>query len=309
MTAIRQRALRQRALRQGATAAGVLGAAALLAPAALAGPTNSKADVVVIMDESGSMDTEQAWIGPTIGTLDSQLQAAGVTDARYGLVGFGSSGAGELGRSIQVGGSDFGSASEFDAASGSLITNGSDEDGYAAMDHTLANYSFRPDAAVNFIFVTDEDRDDEVPSLTYASTRSALVDQGILLNAIVDNSFFDGSENQALGMDSERTAYVQDGTGFTNEPVGFVGSGDGNTDDDYVELAFDTGGAAWDLNNLRAGGDAATAFTNAFVDIKVEEISTQPTPGTPVPEPMTLALVAGGLAGAGTLVGRRARRA
>ena len=75
-----------------------------------------------------------------------------------------------------------------------------------------------------------------------------------------------------------------------------MGNGSGTTESDYVNgLAFATGidGAAWDLNRLRAGGLTATSFTNAFVDVKVEEITSQ------IPEPTTLALMGLGLAGLG----------
>ncbi len=59
-------------------------------------------------------------------------------------------------------------------------------------------------------------------------------------------------------------------------------------------MALGTGGAAWDLRLLRAGGLTAESFTNAFVDIKVEETIIVQTP-----EPSGLALVGLGLIGLG----------
>ena len=52
-------------------------------------------------------------------------------------------------------------------------------------------------------------------------------------------------------------------------------SAHGSTHTSYTELAFNTGGAAWDLNRLRVGGDTARSFTKAFVWLKEREISQQ----------------------------------
>ena len=52
-------------------------------------------------------------------------------------------------------------------------------------------------------------------------------------------------------------------------------SGHGTTHKDYVRMAMALGGAAWDLNLLRKGGETASAFTKAFIDLKVKEISKQ----------------------------------
>ena len=46
------------------------------------------ADLVFIVDESGSMAGEQAWLTDTILELDNALQARGIDDNRYSLIGF-----------------------------------------------------------------------------------------------------------------------------------------------------------------------------------------------------------------------------
>jgi len=46
------------------------------------------ADIVFIVDESGSMTDEHAWIGDMVSSLDSSLVAAGITENRYALVGY-----------------------------------------------------------------------------------------------------------------------------------------------------------------------------------------------------------------------------
>ena len=79
-----------------------------------------------------------------------------------------------------------------------------------------------------------------------------------------------------------------------------IGSGWGTTTSDYVQLALGTGGAAWDLNQLRAGGLTAQSFTEAFVDVKVGEI---------IPEPGAILLLGAGLGLLGVATYRRRRRA
>lgn len=58
-------------------------------------------------------------------------------------------------------------------------------------------------------------------------------------------------------------------------------------------LALNSGGAAWDIDKLRGGGNDAAAFTSAFVDIKIQEIIDQ----TKIPEPGTYAMMGLGLVG------------
>jgi hypothetical protein len=243
------------------------------------------ADVLFVIDESGSMSGEHAWLGTMVTSLDTQLGLAGVTGNRYGLIGFGNGlgGGANSGRTINVGGGLFGTAAQFATATGSLVTSGSTEDGYAGINFGLNNYAFRGGAAVNVILVTDEDRDNSNAALTFASTLAALNGDGALLNAVVNGSFRTSSTAVALGHDSDSNAYVANGLGgFT---IGAAGSatGTGTTIADYYNLALATGGAAWDLNQLRAGGNTGVSFTKAFVDVKVQEIVVQPVPvpGTP----------------------------
>ncbi|NIO20504.1 MAG: VWA domain-containing protein, partial [Candidatus Aminicenantes bacterium] len=234
-------------------------AAAIFAPRTASAVVST--DVVFVVDESGSMAGEHAWLGTMIGSLDTAFSAVpapdGPVDAQYGLTGYGDSttaGHSVAGHKHLVGGGDFGTAAQFQTATGGLITNGGFEDGYEAIDFALNNYAFRGAPTIkSFVLVTDEDRDVFNAALTFASTEAAL--QGSLLNVVVNNSFFDASGNQALGMDAAGNAYVADGSGgFIVSPGGIVGSGFGTTTADYVNLAFNLGGAAWDLNQLRSGG-------------------------------------------------------
>jgi len=250
-----------------------------MAPAAQA-QTAPTADIVNLMDESGSMAFEQSFIGPAMETLDAGLSGQGVTGNQYGLVGFGGPNFG-MPRQFGIpnaGGDPFGTAAEFNTATSQLVTSGGFEDGYEAIQFAFNNYTYRGNAARNFILSTDEDRDVRSGStLTQAIILSQFLSTNTLLNAIVDATFRDGSGQQALGIDSDGNAYIEDGAGgFTVSSGGEAVSGDGTTITDYVDLALQTGGAAWDLNQLRAGGLTADSFTSAFLEIKVQEITTQP---------------------------------
>lgn len=257
-------------------------------------------DVVVIVDEYGSMNYEPTWLGTVIPQLDTALQNQGIVGNRFGLVGFGTSNQ-TLGRSLPVGGAKFGNSAEFATATNSLLLNGSFEDGYSAIDFALNNYTFREGAAVNFILVTDEDRDNGNSSLNFNNILARLKrnpqdnKDDILLNAIVNANFV----NNSLGVNSEGNAYIANGSGgYTTtqlpQPLtNFVTRDFGTTKLDYIDLALDSGGAGWDLNQLRDGGLTGTSFAKAFIDIKVEDTKNQQ-----IPEPgLVLGLLSAGVLG------------
>jgi len=260
------------------------------------------ADVVVLMDESGSMSGEQNWIKSTVMTLDGLLNGAGLTGNRYGTLGFSVGTGPGLTRSINVGGSQFGTATDFQSVSYS--TAGGTEDGWAAVNAANA-YGFRGGAARNYILISDEDRDNAQAGLTYGGILAGMTSTQTLLNAVLDASFRCGDGTAALGIDSKGNGYVANGTGgFSTCSGGTAVSGFGPKIADYVNLAVGTGGAAWDLNYLRNGGADASSFSSAFIAIKVNEITQQP---VITPEPATMALIGPVLIGIGAIVKRRKR--
>jgi hypothetical protein len=263
------------------------------------------ADVIFVVDESGSMAGEHAFLQDVIDDLDTALAAAGVTTRNYGIVGFGSASVAprDIGAVAGFGGG-FLNATDAATAFGSLVTSGGTEDGWAGIDFALnsGNYALTAGSARNIILVTDEDRDNwNGNGLTYAGVLAGLNSAGALLNDVVNIS--NTTPGSALGVAANGTAYVADGAGgFTTSPGGSINSAFGTTIPDYVNLASATGGASWDLNQLRAGGLTAESFTAAFIAIKVQEI-------IQTPEPATLLMLGFGLAGLGFASSRRRKLA
>lgn len=277
----------------------VLAVCALFASSAFAA---GYADIIVVVDESGSMGGEHAWIGGAIQALEASLVAnavgSGVDPNQYALIGFGS--ASVAPRKLLLNGNDWGSATDFAAATGGLLTNGGTEDGYAGIDFAFNQYAYRANSSVNVILITDEDRDNTNAALTYASTLASLTAADAILNVVVDATLTNNI-SQGVGLSDDGTLYVADGLGgYTEEAGGFVSGAYVNTEADYIDLAHATNGAAWNLNLLRAGGLTADSFTAAFVDIKTEEIIIDI-----IPEPMTMMALSAGLAALGGYIRRR----
>ena len=236
------------------------------------------ADVIVVMDESGSMMGAQVFSVGMIQNLDLALAAAGVGDGtkgtnRYGLVGFGGDdgfwggGNHQIGHShLMPGGAVWGSAADYATAATTLTVLGFDEDGYSGIQYALDNYPFRSDATKFVILVTDEPRALIEPYLTYSTTLSALQAHGATLQGILSVSITDSVGNMALAADSHGLAYLADGLGgFTTAPVGSITDWWGGVMADYGDMVFATGGIVGDIYQINQGGLPATSFGKAMI--------------------------------------------
>ncbi|XP_062505324.1 uncharacterized protein LOC134182022 isoform X2 [Corticium candelabrum] len=225
-------------------------------------------DVVFLVDESGSMMDEHEWLKSTVPKLERRLSdisiGAGLLKNRYGLVGFGR----ELknlalgpGAVIPVGtdSSGMGSDKELVVALEELRSDGVFEDGYAAIGMALDQLTFRSSCALQFILVTDEDRDIFNATTNYNYTLAWLRRAGATLNVVADQAFFN-SDEKLLGINFRDNGFIQVAKTYTKMAGASVGKGYGSTFRDYVQMALATDGAAWDLNRLRRGGYTATAF-------------------------------------------------
>ncbi|MBD3316820.1 MAG: tandem-95 repeat protein [Chitinivibrionales bacterium] len=242
---------------------------------AVSQPVTDKADVVFVVDESGSMSGEHKWLKGMVKSLQEGLADKGIIENQYSVVGYGYSRAnGERGYvKLASGTAD-------DVAELGFYVSGGTEDGYQAIHHALSTLPLRREAALNVILVTDEDRDYKGYGGGYSGILGELTDRGAVLNVVIrayGHGLKSGSGDNAIGIDSAGNAYIVDGDGgfIKSEGGAHATRGYGRTIADYVNLALASGGAAWDLEMIRKGGATAQSFTRAFIDVKSREIEQQ----------------------------------
>lgn len=256
--------------------------AALSATAALfglAGTAQSapviKTDLIMIVDESGSMGTVQANLRNNIGLFASILTAGGL-DAQFGLVGYGNN------QVVPRRLTDLTSAANFATAAQGLQINGGTEPGYTAiafalneLDNQTSLFSFRPDAVLNIILFTDEPSNGDT------------IGRGTVGGSAVTFSIVDGllTANDAL------FNAVLSGTSTINS---------------FGPLATAHSGQVFNLNSLNTTNqqvvqDFVTAFANAKLQETIDFCAANPTApqcqggGGNVPLPGTLLLAGLGL--------------
>ncbi len=231
-------------------------------------------NLVFVVDESGSMSGEHAWLPGFTSQLETDLQNVVGLSSSFGLVGFGNSSV--VPRPFTVGSGQFGSASEFASATSHLTTNGSTEDGYAGIQYALDNLTFDAGARVAVVLVTDEDRDTYDKNLDYNSILTALQDKGATLTGILNQKLNENASDVTVGTNGT-DSYVADGNGgFTTQTGVSIDSAYGTTEADYTTLAIDAQGCVADLNQLRSGGNDADSFSAAFLNCLSNVIQSQP---------------------------------
>lgn len=256
---------------------GTIASASLLSVAISSANLAQAADVnlVFVVDESGSMSGEHAWLPGFTSQLEADLQTIVGLSSSYGLIGYGNSAVAP--RSFSVGSGEFGNASEFSTATQGLVTSGSQEDGYAGIQYALDNLTFDPGARVAVVLVTDEDRDIYDNTLDYNSILTALQNKGATLTGILDQSMSTTSNTQAVGTNGT-DSYIADGSGGFSTATGVTfppSPSYDTTTADYSNLAIATQGCVADLNLLRAGGTDAQSFSAAFLNCLSNVIQAQ----------------------------------
>lgn len=258
--------------------AGIAACAAMFGLVGTAQAAPIKTDIIMIVDESGSMGNVQTNLRNNIGLFASILDSFGI-DARYGLVGYGSSTVAP--RML----TDLTDATSFATAAQGLLINGGTEPGYTAsafalngLDGQTPTFSFRNDAVKNLIIYTDE------PSNGDTTARGAI--GGAAVNAT----------NLDALIKSENALYnaVLRNSGTINS---------------YQDLATGNFGAVFDLNSLNTTNqDVVRAFVVAFAEAKAQETidfcdrnPNDPACQNVVSAPGTLALAGLGLFGLAAL--------
>lgn len=234
---------------------------------------------IFVVDESGSMGGEQTFLGSFVPALDAELAALGIAGS-YGLVGYGDSST--VARKVLVGGGDFGTPGQFTAASGTLSTSGSTEDGYDGITFALTNYFFAtgPGTQRIVVLVTDEDRDEFDATDSLTSVQALLLSNGATLSGILGQEITDQAGTDAIGASQTQTFIDANGDGIPEASTApILGTAAGTTTVDYTNPILSGGGCVANLNLLRLGGTAADAFARVLQRCLVQLIVAPPSTG------------------------------
>lgn len=145
------------------------------------------ADIVFIMDNSGSMGGEQQAVNDNVNAFVDSLKASGV-DFSLGLTRYGSRDNG--GRPIFV--NDGNLTSDADNFINNIWSqnniNGGHEPGYRSIQESVNQFNFRPGAQKIFIIITDETPNQD--NITVEQAQQALQDNSVTLFALTQDHLF-----------------------------------------------------------------------------------------------------------------------
>ncbi len=231
-------------------------------------PTGTPADIVFVVDESGTMIDVIDSLSGLAGALETALEDAEITETQYALIGFG----GTSGNVNRTGG--WVDADDLETAISALGAAGGDgtEDGYDAITYAFETLTFRDEAPHAIILITDEDRD-IVDSTVSLSSVKLLFDEAFSFHAIVNVSYSSAGTDTIFGADYDYTAFLSDNAGGYTAQVGSFSIIENATNvrSDYItNFAWDSdiGGTAWDITLLDEEATADT-FGEVFSGVLV----------------------------------------
>ena len=179
------------------------------------------ADIAFLIDQSGSMGGEFAWLGTSITGIDTAITAGGVT-ANYGVAGYeydaGSAYAGNAWLDLPS------TAAQVTAEVASVSLYGGTERGYHAADWSANNFSWTGgDYAKVLVLITDEPNDFR-SSYAYGALTGEpalaqmIADNNILLNVVTFPNYYQYWDSASVGLYD--LTYLKDNPiGFTNDFV------------------------------------------------------------------------------------------
>ena len=242
----------------------------------------SAADVIFVVDESGSTLRVQQWIREVVLLLDNSLQANGIgvgeVSNQFALVGYGRMDPETVNGTVLT---QLTSVSDFIVASEQLVLNGNYRNGYNGIYLALDQIQLRSGALMARVMVLVTDQSRSVVTGMENSTRSILEEQlraaGFILNVVVRQSFIVGqgdSETVIFGMDFNGICYTYDAENelVINPSCQRDPSPEyENTYEDYVQLAYSLRGSAWDVQAISQVVNL-TSFSRSFVNGTVEGV-------------------------------------
>lgn len=183
----------------------------------------SYADVVFVIDQSGSMAGEFSWLGNSISAIDTAITNGGVT-AKYGVAGYEASTGTDDSRNAWT---DLTSdISSIVTEVNSVYTYGGTEKGYHAADWAANNFTWTgSDYAKIMILITDEDAD-YASSYAYGgltgedALAKKMADDHILLNVITLTGLYSVWDDAVYTKDTYTGLF--DLYRLRNDPSGFT---------------------------------------------------------------------------------------
>ena len=230
-------------------------------------------DTVIIVDASRNTQLEHDWVRGAMGSIDTVLQTNGYGNSdscknMYAVVMFGRSGPNVNGRILfSQQGEALVPIERYSQLASQIKqdTEGSIEDGYEAIQLAFAELPLRQESNVfsQVLLISDEDRDvtGKGRGLDRNAMTSLLRNSGF--HVVVDNGMT-ASGNIALGVSLLGPIHAflsAQGGWFVVETEGVAMSrGYAMTKRDYVQLALDMNGSAWDVNELRKPANSESAI-------------------------------------------------